>query len=103
MNATTVKTRLARILSRNAVAVILPGQTASVDGTRCRLHSARIQGEPGYKTDYRGSVLIAVPTTLPTLRTLLRVDGAWYRLIGMEKDSMDAGIRLDLGEAKSEQ
>ena len=102
MNATTVKTRLARIIDKNAVTAILPDGT-SVDATRCTLHQSRTQLPGGYGKAYRGSVLIAYPTTLPTERAIMRVSGTWYRILGTEPDSLSSSLRIDLGEAKSEQ
>lgn len=102
MNATTVKTRLARIVRKNAVAAILPDGT-SVDATRCTLHQSRTQHAPGYGAAYRGSILIAYPSTVPTNRTIMRVDGTWYRILGTEPDSIESTLRIDLGEPKGEQ
>jgi len=103
MDAATVKSKLARIIAAGpSVAVILPDGT-SASGIRCSLHSSRVAALPGYANQYRGSVVVAVPTTMPAVRQLLRVSAIWYRIIGLEPDSAGAGLRLDLGEGASVQ
>ena len=79
------------------MSVILPDAT-TVSGVRCQLHHSRIAGDAGYQADYRGSVLIVAPTTAPAVRSLVQVDGTYYRVIGLEHDSFTAGLRIDLGE-----
>lgn len=103
MNAAVVKRRLSRIIAAGpTVAVILP-DASTVNGVRCQLHAARRAGLAGSVNDYRGSVLVEAPDTLPTIRQLLRVAGTWYRIIGLELDSAGAGLRIDLGEGASQQ
>jgi len=103
MDATAIQRKLARIIGAGpSVPVILPDGTVTT-GVRCSLHSSRVAALPGYANQYRGSVVVSVPATLPTIRQLLRVSGVWYRVVGLEQDSAAAGLRIDLGEGASEQ
>jgi hypothetical protein len=103
MQAAAIASKLGRIIAAGpSVSVILPDAT-TVDGVRCQLHQSRVAALAGYANQYRGSVLVTVPGTLPTIRALCQVAGTWYRIIGVEQDSAGAGLRLDLGEGASQQ
>jgi len=103
MDATVIKRKLGRIIGAGpSVTVILP-DGSSVTGVRCQIHQSRVAALPGYANQYRGSVVVTVPTSPPTVRQLCRVSGVWYRIIGYEADSAGAGLRLDLGEGDSQQ
>ncbi len=103
MDAATIKSKLARIIGAGPKAAVILPDGSTVDGVRCTIRASQVAALPGYQAQYRGSVVVTVPATMPTVRALFRVDGVWYRILGMEPDSARAGLRLDMGEGASQQ
>jgi hypothetical protein len=96
----TIRTQFASLIdmSPNKLTVTIEGD--DYDAVKTNLNRDFRYTDYGLQNDYRFSVIISVSdfTTLPAPDSEATVGGTVYRVLGVESDSTDVGIRLDLGQ-----
>lgn len=85
-------------MSPNKLTVTIDG--TDYDAVKTNLNREFRYTEYGLQNDYRFSVVISYNdfTTVPSPDDEATVGGVVYRILGVESDSTDVGIRLDLGQ-----
>jgi len=96
----TIRTQFASLIdmSPNKLTVTIEGD--DYDAVKSNLNRSIVYGNEGLQNDYNFSVIISVSdfTTLPAVDSKVTVGGTVYRVLGIEQDSVDTAIRLDLGQ-----
>ena len=96
----TIRSTFASLIdiSPNKLTVTIGGE--DYDAVKSNLNRSIVYGNEGLQNEYRYSVMISVSDfdTVPDVDDEATVGGTVYRIIGIEQDSTDVSIRLDLGQ-----
>ena len=100
-NWAAIATRARALLNQEGLSVFVKVGETTCPGVRTTLRRQDVNTDVGLiEGRYQFSVLIAADALpeLPPRRTAVFVNGAKYRLISTEQDSVGACVRLNLGD-----
>ena len=100
LSKTSLRTVLGKLIDASPGKITVTISGTDYDAARQVISREKQYEEYGTSSEYRFSVLLngADLTTIPAVDTTVTISGTTYRIIGIENDSADIGIRLDLGE-----
>ena len=101
LNKTIISSTFDKLLDQLPITVTYSG--SSYTGTKTVVNTDKLYYDEGLQANYSFSVHLrqADFTSLPVVDELVTISGITYRILSIETDSADCGIKLHLGERYS--